>query len=122
MTRYDYPPEQIEALECPSCGRHTLSYWQDPYGDGAQCTSMDCLELFDADELTTEHPPHSSPGGSAEEAGPNSLPASSALGSWLEGLAATPMSLEVIERNRVPDTAKVNEEWRDFLREKGKEI
>ena len=43
--------EKIEAMECPSCGRKTLNYWCDPIGEGAQCTSLDCLEMYEADEL-----------------------------------------------------------------------
>jgi len=43
--------EAIEATPCPSCGRKRLSYWQDPCGAGGQCTAMDCLEMFEADEL-----------------------------------------------------------------------
>ena len=43
--------EKIEETTCPSCGRKTLSFWKDPDGSGGQCSSMDCLEIFEADEL-----------------------------------------------------------------------
>lgn len=43
--------ERIEQMPCPSCGRDTLAFFHDPHGEGAQCVSMDCLQMFDAEEL-----------------------------------------------------------------------
>jgi Zn ribbon nucleic-acid-binding protein len=48
--------EAIEAMPCPSCGRKTLSFWQDAGGSGGQCSAMDCLEMFEADELLEDTP------------------------------------------------------------------
>ncbi len=43
--------ERIDATPCPSCGRSTLSSFEDVIGIGAQCTSHDCLETFEKEEL-----------------------------------------------------------------------
>lgn len=44
----------VEDAPCPSCGRKTLSFWEDPTGWGGQCVSMDCLEFWEGEELLAE--------------------------------------------------------------------
>ena len=51
---------KVEATPCPSCGRKTLMYFLDPLGDGGQCGSLDCLQMFDFDELP-QAPAHANP-------------------------------------------------------------
>ena len=51
LSDIEFANKRIEATPCPSCGRKTLQFWQDPCGAGGQCTSKDCLEMYEVDEL-----------------------------------------------------------------------
>lgn len=42
----DYRDDQI----CPSCGE-TLDHREDNEGETFQCPGMDCLQLYDLDEI-----------------------------------------------------------------------
>ena len=42
--RFNEPP-------CPSCGRRSLNSCEDGYGVTYQCHSLDCMEMFDAEEI-----------------------------------------------------------------------